>query len=258
MIGGAEEVAGLVAEPPPPLPQAPATTATAASGTTTRNRRMAAVVARGLSIMTGCTRRVGERFNPSVNFSCRLVVTAGVDGQRDTDRRGPGPDADAAFVRAVYAEHGPALLGYTTRLLGDRGRAEDIVQETLLRAWQHADRLAADDRPLRPWLFTVAGHLATDARRARQARPLEVSEAALAELPTGDELDRAIQAWQVVDALRALTAEHRAVLVETYYRGRSVSEAAAVLGIPDGTVKSRCYYALRALRLALQERGWTP
>ena len=180
-----------------------------------------------------------------------------MDGQRGNDRARPG--ADAAFVRALYAEHGAALLGYATRLVGDRGRAEDIVQETLLRAWRHAEQLAADERPLRPWLFTVAARLAIDAHRVRRSRPVEVPVGdTLPERPSGDELDRAVQAWQVADALAALTPVHRAVLVQTYYRGRSVSEAAAVLGVPAGTVKSRCYYALRALRLALQERGWTP
>lgn len=182
-----------------------------------------------------------------------------MDGHRDTGRRGGGEtDADAAFIRTAYAEHGPALLGYAVRLVADRGRAEDIVQEALLRAWRHAGALAADDRPLRPWLFTVVAHLATDARRAERARPSETPEAALSALPARDELDRAMQAWQVADALATLSVEHRAVLAETYYRGRSVSEAAEVLGIPAGTVKSRCYYALRALRLALQEQGWTP
>jgi len=185
-----------------------------------------------------------------MNFSSRPSVTSEVDG-------GNG-GADAAFVRAVYAEHGQALLGYATRLVADRGRAEDIVQETLLRAWRHAGKLAADDRPLRPWLFTVVSHLATDARRAERARPFETTDAPLAALPSGDELDRAMQAWQVADALATLSVEHRAVLVETYYRGRSLSEAAVRLGVPIGTVKSRCYYALRALRLALQERGWAP
>lgn len=167
-------------------------------------------------------------------------------------------DPDAAFVRSVHAEHGSALLGYVTRMTGDRGRAEDIVQETLVRAWQHADRLASDDRPLRPWLFTVAARLAVDDHRARRARPTEVADDALTVVPAADELDRALEAWQVADAMSTLSAEHRAALVETYYLGRSVAEAAASLGVPPGTVKSRVFYALRGLRLALEERGWSP
>ncbi|MGH3494391.1 MAG: sigma-70 family RNA polymerase sigma factor [Sciscionella sp.] len=167
-------------------------------------------------------------------------------------------DTEEGFVRALYAEHGAALLAYARRLSGgDRGRAEDIVQETLLRAWQRAERLARDQRPLRPWLFTVAAHLATDQHRFRRARPAEVGQDALAALPAADDLDRALQSWQVADALAGLSVDHRAVLAETYYRGRSVNEAATALGVPAGTVKSRCYYALRALRLVLEEQGWS-
>ena len=62
-------------------------------------------------------------------------------------------------------------------------------------------------------------------------------------------------AYEVAECLSALSPDHRAVLLETYYRDRSVAEAAEILGIPQGTVKSRTYYALRALRLALEERG---
>ncbi|MEP6463704.1 MAG: sigma-70 family RNA polymerase sigma factor [Frankiaceae bacterium] len=167
--------------------------------------------------------------------------------------------ADADLIRALFAEHGSALLLYALRLLdGDRPRAEDLVQETLLRAWRHPDALAADRGAVRPWLFTVARHLAVDAHRARRARPVEVGDAALAAIPSDDVLDRALQAWQVADALATLGPDHRAVLLETYYRGRSVAEAAAVLGIPPGTVKSRTFYALRALRLVFEERGVTP
>ena len=59
----------------------------------------------------------------------------------------------------------------------------------------------------------------------------------------------------VAEAVTRLSPEHRAVLVECYYRGQPVAEAARRLGVPEGTVKSRTHYALRALRLALQEMG---
>ena len=169
----------------------------------------------------------------------------------------PGRVADEELVRGLYAEHAGPLLRYALHLAsGDRQRAEDLVQETLLRAWQHPQALAG--RPARPWLFAVARNLAVDAFRARRARPHEVGEAALDLVAVPDGADRALESWAVADALRALRPEHRGVLMETFYRGRSVAEAASVLGIPAGTVKSRTFYALRALKLALEERGLAP
>jgi RNA polymerase sigma-70 factor (ECF subfamily) len=165
--------------------------------------------------------------------------------------------ADDAFVRALYAEHGGALLRYALHLTsGDRQRAEDLVQETIVRAWRHPEALA--DRPARPWLFAVARNLAVDAYRARQSRPPETGQEAFDTLPAHDDADRTLESWAVAEALASLRPDHRSVIVETYYRGCSVSEAAATLGIPPGTVKSRTYYALKALKLALQERGLAP
>jgi len=167
---------------------------------------------------------------------------------------------DEASFRAVCQEYVPCLLGYVTRqMFGDRQAAEDVVQETLLRAWQHPETLATERYSIRPWLFAVARNLVFDRRRARSKRPAEVSDAMLATVPAAvDDLDAALTSWTVQHALAKLSPDHRSVLVEMYYRGRSVAEAAEVLGVPAGTVKSRTYYALRALRLALQESGTLP
>jgi RNA polymerase sigma-70 factor (ECF subfamily) len=165
--------------------------------------------------------------------------------------------ADETYIRALYAEHGGALLRYALQLTGgDRQRAEDLVQETVVRAWRHPEALV--DRPARPWLFAVARNLAVDAYRARQSRPPEVGQGALELVPSADDADRALESWAVADALATLRPDHRRVLIETYYRGCSVAEAAATLGIPAGTVKSRTFYALKALKLALEERGLAP
>jgi RNA polymerase sigma-70 factor (ECF subfamily) len=186
------------------------------------------------------------------------VRDSGVARYREAGGADPvKPASDEDLVRALYAEHAAPLLRYALRMTdGDRQRAEDIVQETLLRAWMHPEAIA--DRPARPWLFAVARNLAVDAHRARKARPHEVGENALSLVAVPDEADRVLESWAVADALAALRPDHRRVLLETYYRGHSVAEAATVLGIPAGTVKSRAFYALRALRLELEERGLAP
>jgi RNA polymerase sigma-70 factor (ECF subfamily) len=166
--------------------------------------------------------------------------------------------AEDSALRALYEQHAGPLFAYALRLTGgDRGRSEDIVQETLLRAWRHPQALDPERGPVRSWLFTVARNIAVDAHRARRARPTEVGDEALAVVPAVDEIEQALDRWLIADAMSTLSVEHRAVLVETYYRGRSVAEAAATLGVPAGTIKSRTFYALRALRLALEERGVT-
>jgi RNA polymerase sigma-70 factor (ECF subfamily) len=168
------------------------------------------------------------------------------------------PDPAEEYLRALYEQLGGPLHGYALKLTGDPGRAEEVVQETLVRAWRRADLLDTDPAALRAWMFTVARNLVTDQWRAARARPRTVSDDAALDAtvaPGDDALDQAVQRWTVAAALDRLSPEHRSVLVETYYEGRSVAEAAARLGIPQGTVKSRTYYALRALRLALEELG---
>ncbi|MFJ8626166.1 sigma-70 family RNA polymerase sigma factor [Kitasatospora sp. NPDC093550] len=166
--------------------------------------------------------------------------------------------SDEELMRALYREHAGPLFGFVLHLVaGDRQRAEDVVQETLVRAWRNIDRLDAGARPLRPWLVTVARRIVIDEHRSARARPREVDAAALELLPAEDELDRALRMMTVADALGDLSPAHREIIVETYLKGRTANEAAAELGIPAGTVRSRVFYALRSLRLALEERGVT-
>jgi RNA polymerase sigma-70 factor (ECF subfamily) len=157
-------------------------------------------------------------------------------------------DADEALVRSLYEEHGRALLAYATRLTSDRAAAEDIVQETLVRAWKHPEVLVNGKGSVRGWLLTVARNIVTDRARARAARPIEVAESPATPPIERDHADSVVDSMVVMEALDQLSGHHRDVLVELYFRGRSVTEAADVLGIPPGTVKSRSHHALRALR----------
>lgn len=168
-------------------------------------------------------------------------------------------DHDAHLLRALHDEHADALYAHALRLVnGDRQRAEDLVQETLLRAWRHPESLDPRRGSVRAWLFTTARNLAIDAWRRRSTRVGEIYTDELPEPPeVVDETERAVEAWTVAEALNRLSPSHRDVLVECFYQGRSVSEAASRLGVPPGTVKSRTHYALRSLRLVLAEMGVT-
>ncbi len=163
-------------------------------------------------------------------------------------------DPQAELLRALHDEHASALWRYVVWLCGDRELADDIVQETLLRAWKRPE--GVEPPPARAWLFTVARNLVIDEFRSARSR----HESRFADVPdrvSADHVDGVLDAWLVADGLAQLSEEHRVVIVHAYYRGESVATMARLLDIPEGTVKSRLHYALRAMRLALQERGVT-
>lgn len=164
-------------------------------------------------------------------------------------------DGEADLMRALHEEHADSLWRYALRLTGgDAAHSQDIVQETLLRAWRNPKVLDQSNGSARGWLFTVARHLVIDDWRTRRSQ-LEVLTSEIPEFATNDRTEELLQSWVVADALSRLSVEHRAVIVECYHRGRSVAQAARVLGVPEGTVKSRTHYALRALRRELEDMG---
>jgi RNA polymerase sigma-70 factor, ECF subfamily len=139
---------------------------------------------------------------------------------------------------------------------GDVQAAEDVVQETMLRGWQHAEELRPEN--VGSWLHAVARNIAISAyHRRRRARPQAVPFDESTVPFTDDGLDRMFDAWLVATALNSISPEHRAVIVELFYRRRPVAEVAELLAIPEGTVRSRCFYGLRALRKELERQGIT-
>ncbi|MEU4535424.1 sigma-70 family RNA polymerase sigma factor [Streptosporangium sp. NPDC023825] len=175
---------------------------------------------------------------------------------RQLDSRFESADTDVLLVEDLYREFGAPLLRHVRKATGnDLQWAEDVVQETLVRAWRNAGRLQREPGLLWAWLLTVARRIVIDGRRRRGTRPQEVEPADANAVPVPDGADRALEAMIVAEALRELSPEHREVIEQTYLRDRTINEAAEILGIPPGTVKSRLYYGIRALRKVLKERG---
>jgi RNA polymerase sigma-70 factor (ECF subfamily) len=165
----------------------------------------------------------------------------------------PGALTRERDVRDAYAAHAGELYGFAVRSLGDAGLAEEAVQEVFLRAWRAGERFDPELGSLRTWLFAILRNVVIDLSRARAARP-GLADGGVE--PSVEPLEEALLAWQVEEAMRRIGEQHRKVLVETYYRGRPYAEVAAELGVPEGTVKSRVYYGLRALKVALEEIGY--
>jgi RNA polymerase sigma-70 factor, ECF subfamily len=168
----------------------------------------------------------------------------------------PGTGADADALKRLWDQHAAALWRYAWRLTGDSAQAEDVVQETLLRAWQHPHVLNNGQSP-RAWLFTVARNMVIDDRRSARFRNEVMSSDGPPEPAGPDQLGGALNRALIGDAMAQLSAEHRAVVGRSYYLGWTTAQIAADLGIAEGTVRSRLHYALRALRQALMEMGVT-
>ncbi|WP_301146159.1 sigma-70 family RNA polymerase sigma factor [Mycobacterium simiae] len=178
---------------------------------------------------------------------------------RGAETRPASGAGEAALMKALYDEHAAVLWRYALRLTGDRSHAEDVVQETLLRAWQHPEVVGDTERSARAWLFTVARNMIIDDRRSARYRNVvgSLDEEGAPEQATPDEVNAALDRLLIAEAMTQLSVEHRAVIERSYYRGWTTAQIAADLEIAEGTVKSRLHYAVRALRLTLQELGVT-
>ena len=148
-------------------------------------------------------------------------------------------------VREAYAAHSSELYGFAVRSLGDAEGAEEAVQETFLRAWRAGYPVDREIGSLRTWLFAILRDVLTDLGRAGTVGG--------GGEPPDEPLEQSLLAWQVEEAMRRIGEQYRQVLVETYYRGRPCAEVATELGVPEGTVRSRVYDGLRALKVALKE-----
>lgn len=168
-----------------------------------------------------------------------------------------GRVASAAAVREFHDAHANALHGWARRRFLDQREAEELVQDTLVLAWKKREQFDPKRGTERSWLFGIlrneaAGRHRRNMRRLRLVhRDDEIIDLRFDELDGTAELE----AMVITEALNALSAEHRRVLVAAHFEGHRIREIAAELDLPEGTVKSRLYYGLRSLRAELEERG---
>lgn len=162
-------------------------------------------------------------------------------------------------LELAYERYRGEILGYAVNALADQQLAEDVVQETFVRAWRSADRFDPARASLRTWLFAIARNGIVDAVRRRNVRARAAgasAEAPSVESAQPDPIERLLLSIQVDEALRRLSPEHRQVVVEVYCGGRTCADLSKELAVPAATLRSRLYYGVRALRGILEENGW--
>ena len=164
-------------------------------------------------------------------------------------------DGDRRALAALYDRYARALYAFGHRRLGDRGLAEELVQQVLLRVWRRARDYDPTRGSVRTWVLAIARNCCVDLHRRRLRSPRTEPLDDRDDVDPGEDLERLLRAEVVRAALGRLSDEHRRVLELVYFRGFTQAEAAERLGLPLGTVKSRTFYALKALRLGLEELG---
>ncbi|MEU1312759.1 sigma-70 family RNA polymerase sigma factor [Streptomyces cinnamoneus] len=183
----------------------------------------------------------------------------GVRAWRARRKAEEAPFGSEKGVRAAYVEYGGELLGFAHNALGDHQLAEEVVQEVFLRAWRASKSFDSSRGSLRTWLYAIARNAVVDARRRREARP---PAARAEEVGRGvaaadvDPYDQLLARIELREALERLRPEHREVVIEVYFLGRSCADLAGELGIPASSARSRLYHGIRALRGILDENGW--
>jgi RNA polymerase sigma-70 factor, ECF subfamily len=192
--------------------------------------------------------------------------TARTDSYRDAYNDAQMTASDTALVRqlatepsgdglrTLYRRYSGELYGFALGALGDPGLAEEVVQDAFTSVWRNAERFDPERASFRTWLYALTRNRIVDLRRRAAARPRTADAGEGEELAELDEsLELAALRWQVGAALRRLSPEHREVIRLAHFESLSLREVANALGLPLGTVKSRCYYALRHMRLVLDE-----
>ena len=176
-------------------------------------------------------------------------MTVVAAAERAPGRRASQVGQSAFDAASSFDEHGSALLGFAVNALRDHALAEDCVQETFLRAWRSRDTFDPDRGSQRTWLFGIARRVLIDAIRARARNLPTTADGGIEDIPavSADPLDT----LELAEALALLSEEHRSIVVAVHLEGLSYQTASERMGVPVGTLRTRAFYALRALRAHL-------
>ena len=159
---------------------------------------------------------------------------------------------DRAAFETLYARYARSVLGLALRRLGDRGTAEDAVQETFTSVWRSAGSYSPERGPGAPWLYAVARNAISDRGRRRPELVSEVPDIPDRDPLPGDRAEAEWVSWRVHRALEELPYTERQVIELAYWSGLSQSEVAEFLDIPLGTIKTRTRSGLGRLAVALE------
>lgn len=160
---------------------------------------------------------------------------------------------DRGAFEVLYKRYSRSVLGLALRRLGDRGRAEDALQETFAAIWRAAGTYKRDRGAAAPWLFAVARNSIADRGRARREPPAEAPDEPSSEAGPDEKAELSWLSWRVHSALDTLPDNERQLIELAYWSGLSQSEIANLVGIPLGTVKTRTRSALARLADELEE-----
>jgi RNA polymerase sigma-70 factor (ECF subfamily) len=194
----------------------------------------------------------GGSSSSSVNLSAvgHVFLIAEGSGTRAVRSGGASMSMEEEAVAQLYRDHAAALRRFVLAATSDPDQAEDVVQETILRVW----KLGPEVENMRGYLYRTARHVIIDNHRRRSSRAQETNMPE-EELATADQVDRLLLKVVMEEALTRLSVDHRNVILALHYQRLTAAEAAEELHVPLGTVKSRAFYGVKALRSVLDEMG---
>ena len=201
--------------------------------------------------MTASTAAFGLRLPPAApRVTMSVLSNSDVSDGELILRVGSG---DRSAFDALYRRYSRPVFGLALRRLGDRGRAEDAVQETFASVWRAAGSYKPERGPGAPWLYAVARNAIVDNGRARREPPVDAPDEVAGDDGPAERAESGWIAWRVHRALAELPENERQVIELAYWGGRSQSEIADLLGIPLGTVKTRTRTGLSRLAAVLED-----